>query len=158
MPITPAPDIERFEGRFIPEPNSGCWLWTGATGGTSGYGKFYDTQTRRNLWAHRASWVLHCGPIPDGMLVLHKCDVRVCVNPDHLFLGTYVDNVADMIAKGRDRNYKRQQTHCKFGHELTQENMYRHRDRRRCKICADRTSKEWRIANNSPKQLTKETR
>jgi hypothetical protein len=51
--------------------------------------------------AHRMSWEMHFGPIPEGMLVLHHCDVRRCVRPDHLFLGTARDNTRDMIAKGR---------------------------------------------------------
>ena len=51
--------------------------------------------------AHRASWIMEFGPIPDGLLVLHKCDVRNCVRPGHLFLGTYKDNMDDMYAKGR---------------------------------------------------------
>lgn len=56
---------------------------------------------RKSIKAHRFSWELHNGPIPDGLKVLHKCDVRHCVNPDHLFLGTIKDNVDDMIQKGR---------------------------------------------------------
>ena len=51
--------------------------------------------------AHRASWLIHRGPIPKGIHVLHRCDVPGCVNPDHLFLGTHLENVGDMVAKGR---------------------------------------------------------
>lgn len=54
--------------------------------------------------AHRISWLIHRGPIPSGMLVLHSCDVRRCVNPKHLFLGTQLDNLRDMATKGRARS------------------------------------------------------
>lgn len=54
--------------------------------------------------AHRASWLVHRGPIPKGMQVLHRCDVKTCVNPDHLWIGTQKDNIADMMAKGRANN------------------------------------------------------
>lgn len=90
-PITP------LEGRFFVEPNSGCWLWTRSV--SMGYGKlWWDKKHQR---AHRVSWELHNGAIPDGMLVLHKCDTPPCINPAHLFLGTHADNAADKIAKGR---------------------------------------------------------
>ncbi len=88
-----------FEGKFIPEPNSGCWLW-GAYCMTNGYGTFCPGNGRRVL-AHRASFELYVAPIPEGLLVLHRCDVRCCVNPNHLFLGTQADNIHDMWAKGR---------------------------------------------------------
>lgn len=73
----------------------GCWEWTGGTD-RDGYGRFFEMRR-----AHRFSWYLHNGPIPDGLHVLHTCDNPPCVRPDHLFLGTNTDNVADKIAKGR---------------------------------------------------------
>ena len=79
------------------EPNTGCWLWSGAQ--TKGYGKISKGDY---LTAHRSSWALHFGD-PGGMIVCHKCDVPLCVNPDHLFLGTHQDNTQDMIQKGRQR-------------------------------------------------------
>lgn len=78
-----------------------CWLWMGAKS-NDGYGWMrYDHQMIR---VHRLSWKLAFGDIPDGLWVLHKCDVPLCVNPTHLFLGTCVDNSADMVSKGRARN------------------------------------------------------
>ena len=91
---------ERFDAKYIPEPMSGCWLWEGAVCG-GGYGCIGETGTRKILAAHRVSWELHNGKIPDGKWVLHKCDVRPCVNPEHLFLGTLQDNMDDMVSKGR---------------------------------------------------------
>ena len=83
-----------------------CWLWTAATrtpGPHGGYGKFATGRHRKqkNYMAHRFSWMLANGPIPQGLCVLHSCDNRLCVNPDHLFLGTQRDNANDMLAKGR---------------------------------------------------------
>ena len=76
--------IGRFESKFIPEPNSGCWLWTAATAG-KGYGVIgYRVAGKRMEYAHRVSWMLNFGEIPDGMEVCHRCDVPACVNPDHL--------------------------------------------------------------------------
>lgn len=90
---------ERFEQKFIPEPMSGCWLWTGATGPT-GYGMFrMDGKTRR---AHRVAHEMYVGPIPNGQSVLHRCDNPTCVNPQHLALGTPKDNADDRDRRGRN--------------------------------------------------------
>lgn len=93
--------LERLEASSVPEPNTGCVLWTGRIN-KYGYGVARDYDSRMRL-AHRLSWSQHNGPIPDGMLICHKCDTRACINPDHLFLGSHADNIHDMIRKGRGR-------------------------------------------------------
>lgn len=79
-----------------------CWIWTVATC-FGDYGQI-SGGFGRLVKSHRSSWVLHYGPIPTGMWVLHKCDVGRCVRPDHLFLGTRQDNINDMVRKGRQRS------------------------------------------------------
>jgi hypothetical protein len=89
---------DRFRGKYrITE--SGCWEWTAARG-RKGYGRMGISSNRTAL-AHRVSWELARGPIPDGALVLHSCDNPPCVNPDHLWLGSFGDNYNDMVKKGR---------------------------------------------------------
>lgn len=92
------PAAERFFEKVSPCPNTGCWLWTGSWTG-NGYGCFWSGSRRYR--AHRFSYEVACGPIPRGLGVLHKCDVRFCVNPDHLFIGTKQDNSTDMRIKAR---------------------------------------------------------
>lgn len=78
-----------------------CWLWT-ANRLPKGYGVInVGGRAGSQQLAHRVSWELHFGPIPDGLWVLHRCDNPPCVRPDHLFLGTVQDNVDDMVTKGR---------------------------------------------------------
>lgn len=91
---------ERLEKNSMPVTECGCLIWLGGT--TNGYGAI------RTNWkfeyTHRLAWQLKNGPIPDGMYVCHRCDIRCCVNPDHLFIGTYLDNIKDMISKGRNKS------------------------------------------------------
>ena len=93
-----SPDLaERLASRVI--KTTGCWQWLGAT--HAGYGVFgFNRQMMR---AHRVSYELYVGPIPPGLSVLHRCDNPPCTNPDHLFVGTQLDNMRDMCAKGRAR-------------------------------------------------------
>jgi hypothetical protein len=81
--------------------DSGCVLWHGAKT-RNGYGHMKVRGSVTDV--HRLAWTCEYGEIPDGMHVLHKCDVRNCINPSHLFLGTNKDNTDDKVAKGRQRN------------------------------------------------------
>lgn len=81
----------------VTKTESGCWLWTNDA--VHGYGAIRIG--RRTFRAHKVSWERNFGPVPDGMYVCHKCDVPACINPQHLFLGTPLDNTRDRMAKKR---------------------------------------------------------
>ena len=96
---TRVPVEERF-WKYVNKTDT-CWLWTGAIH-NSGYGIINTGgKNGKAKRAHRISWAIHYGPIPDGMCVCHHCDTPACVNPEHLFLGTRDDNNQDMKRKGR---------------------------------------------------------
>lgn len=94
-----APLAEKFWAKVAMIPFHECWEWTGARF-RRGYGHL-NTIGRAEKQAHRISWELNFGPIPNAMWVLHRCDNPSCVRPDHLFLGTRSDNMLDCLAKGR---------------------------------------------------------
>ena len=97
----------RFK-KYIAYKDDGCWLWTGYRN-EDGYGRF---RVGKKLWnAHRLSYSLFIGKIPDEIQVLHHCDNPPCVNPDHLFLGTQIDNINDMVRKNRQRSVKGEKHH-----------------------------------------------
>ncbi len=136
----------KFEQKFIPEPNSGCWIWTDFVK-EDGYGAFHYNAGKRSYistGAHRASYQIYNGEIPSGLLVCHKCDTKSCVNPKHLFLGTYSDNILDLVGKGKHNSPNKVKTHCKYGHEFTEENTRKHKNKRQCKKCQHRRVTEWR--------------
>lgn len=100
---------ERFASKWRKD-RSGCWVWTASTAG-AGYGQIKIPRTRRQIYAHRLSHLLHIGAIPAGMDVLHSCDTPYCVNPDHLFLGSPATNAADMSKKGRGTRARKMPQH-----------------------------------------------
>lgn len=113
-----------IEGGYIPEPNSGCWLWLGGVEGR-GYGAVH--LRRRQFKAHRVAYVLSGKPIPAGLVIDHKCNVPICVNPDHLEPVTNSENV--IRAAGR-------RTTCRRNHLRIPENiMVRGDGERVCKLC-----------------------
>ncbi len=137
---------ERFWRFVSPEPNSGCWLWCGSTD-KKGYGQLRIRQRGAGALAYatHVSLRLHGRPIRDGMQACHHCDVPACVNPDHLFIGTQLDNIHDAMAKGRHvpppnmlgiKRGHHLRTNCQNGHELSNDNVYVRPDGVRvCRAC-----------------------
>lgn len=91
--------LVRLDRHSMPEPNSGCQIWLSSSRNPYGHG--HMGVNGRTVMAHRVAWMCNHGEIPDGMLILHKCDTAGCINPDHLFIGTHQDNEDDKVRKGR---------------------------------------------------------
>lgn len=122
-----------------------CWFWTGRIGNT-GYGKIKINGLI--VGAHRVSWELHNGRIPDGLFVLHSCDNKACVNPAHLRVGTHDDNMRDCSERKRLPNARK--THCIRGHEFTEENTRWSQHQRCCRTCQREYHKAY---HKKPRQI-----
>jgi hypothetical protein len=145
-------EVHPFFQDKIKITESGCWEWT--KGKVSyGYGvAWYKGQGCR---AHRLSYQLYFGEIPDGLCICHKCDNPTCINPEHLFLGTNKDNIRDRDAKGHNANDRKK--YCKFGHEFTIDNTYNYCGSRYCKMChCLRSKKRYAIYKQSKISLSSE--
>jgi len=92
----------RFEEKIKKDKNTNCHLWTASTRGHNNYGQLHIGKFL--VLAHRLSYIIHKGDIPQNKCVLHICDTPLCVNPDHLFLGTQQDNIKDRDMKNHTRN------------------------------------------------------
>jgi hypothetical protein len=141
LPTEGAAFIDRIRSRCTITA-SGCWEWNGAK--TSfGYGKMNIKENGQRVTrnVHRLVARVAYGPIPAGMIVCHRCDVAKCCNPEHLYIGTYMDNSRDAIQRGRFvsvlgmRNTAK--THCPKGHEYSGRNLFYRKDRtgRSCRVC-----------------------
>lgn len=106
--------VRQFWGSVDIASHDSCWVWTGLRR-AQGYGSTH--LCGRNYRSHRMAWALTRGEVPNGMCVLHRCDNTSCVNPEHLWLGTYADNNLDMAKKGRVRGaVVSNPDRCKNGH------------------------------------------
>ena len=135
--------LDRFEEKYIPEPNSGCWLWFGAWSQKTGYGFIQSGDGKLDL-AHRVSYRMFVGEIPEGMQLDHLCRVRGCVNPAHLEAVSCKTNIrrgnTGRVAAERQLS----KTHCKYGHPYSEENTIITKGRegrggRLCRTCNDIT-------------------
>ena len=125
-----------FWARVLPV-DSGCWEWQGGRNGSAGYGMMGFRN--KAILCHRFAYDLCRGDIPDGILVCHHCDNRLCVNPSHLFLGTFADNNVDMARKGRMEKQKGDR--CSRGHNLYVSRVLPDgRKHRYCRACRVRGS------------------
>ena len=130
----PKARLKRFEAKFIPEPNSGCWLWQGNLHPTTGYGQL--TSGGKHFLAHRWAYEHYVGPIPEGLQLDHKCRLRCCVNPDHLEPVTCKENNNRGISAIVNRALALAQTHCRHGHPYDASNSFIAKSGFRvCRIC-----------------------
>lgn len=126
---------QRFMDKISPEPNSGCWLWIAGVTTREGYGQFWDGN--KIIYAHRFSYERVNGNIPEGLHIDHLCNVRCCVNPDHLEAVTLQENIKRRDDRGRQVSHNKHKTHCIRGHLFDEKNTYVRNDTgaRMCRKC-----------------------
>lgn len=123
------------------DKNTPCWIWPGYKKKDPGGEYGLTTRGGKEILVHRLMYTTFVGIIPRGLCVLHHCDTPPCVNPAHLWIGTFADNNKDRAQKGRNGKHRKLKTHCKHGHEYTPENTYwiqpRNKEhvRRDCRTC-----------------------
>lgn len=125
---------DHFE-KFVVKNENDCWEWNGCK--VHGYANF--NHRRKIMKAHRASWLIHKGEIPKSMFVLHKCDVRHCTNPSHLFLGNQTDNMKDMASKHRTK------IRCK----LTLQQVFEIKNLLKLEVPMAKIAKKYNVSTNS---------
>jgi len=132
--------LKRFADSIFPEPNTGCWLWGGSIAGR-GYGTL--TTKKKHIYAHRLSYTMYKGAIPEGLTIDHMCNNTYCVNPDHLQVLSLRENVLKNKS-GPSENARK--THCKYGHPFSGENLLIEKGRFRvCRICRTNHNRRKRI-------------
>lgn len=124
----------RFREKFVVDDETGCWNWT-ANLNNAGYGKIWCRDRKKKVYAHRFAYEVIRGPIPDGLVLDHLCRNPKCCNPEHLEAVTFAENLRRGEGGLRRQQLMAARTHCIHGHELTEENTYRHRGARHCRAC-----------------------
>lgn len=128
--------------KCIPVPESGCWFWLAAVNKRSGYGLFTLSTDLRSLHAHRVSYELFRSKIPEGMNVLHSCDIPFCVNPDHLRLGTQADNMNDVKIRKRSGMRGTRNKHARLDDKMV-------RDIRESTLAGVDLAKKYKVSKNT---------
>jgi hypothetical protein len=126
----------RLESKYIPEPNTGCWLWTGAVNNTKHSKTAYGILKidGKHKLAHRLMYEMHNGPIDDGLYIDHRCNNTYCVNPEHLQAISPRENVVRSRISTPGINARK--THCAHGHPLFGDNLISYQGHRHCRACA----------------------
>ena len=149
---------EYFETRSVKVPWSGCWIWTNHVD-RHGYGRFKTQAHGKTFFAHRMSFLAHGGVLQSGQCVLHHCDTPGCVNPGHLYAGSYKDNVRDMIERGRHDHSglelgREKSTHCPYGHGELASRKSANMDYKYCMVChRERQARYRKEKQSSPAPL-----
>lgn len=127
----------RVWGRLLPNPETGCWIWQGCVL-SGGYGQLRSGEKR--FFVHRFMFEAFNGPILDGLVIDHLCEVKLCANPAHLEAVTAAENTR------RHFLVRHLRTHCPRGHEITDDNVYVMGGYRRCKVCHKEIMRRWYLS------------